>query len=69
MLYLFGRLALSDSLDYSEHYHDDDYRPAAPAERGGRPAPEAPTPAPDHRLRATRPCPPTGAASPACVSK
>jgi hypothetical protein len=69
MLYLFGRLALSDSLDYSENFHEDDYRPAAPSERAGRPAPEAPASAPEHRLRAARPCPPAGVASPSCASK
>ena len=61
MLYLFGRLALSDSLDYSENLSDDDFRPAAHAERASRPEPEAPIAAPD---RWPRPCPQPVAAGP-----
>lgn len=53
MLYLFGRLALSNSLDYSENLSDDDFRPAARSERAGRPEPEAAAPAPARPLRAS----------------
>ncbi|GAA4504966.1 hypothetical protein GCM10023172_32160 [Hymenobacter ginsengisoli] len=50
MLYLFGRLALSDSLDYHENYHDDDFRPATHNERSSPPEPDARTAA-DRQLR------------------
>jgi len=57
MLYLFGRLALSDSLDYHENISDDDYRPAAPRERPSAPEP-AGRAAADARLpRSPRPSP------------
>jgi hypothetical protein len=62
MLYLFGRLALSDSLDYSENLFDDDFRPSAPGERASRPEPETLAAAPD---RQPRPCPQPVAAGPA----
>lgn len=62
MLYLFGRLALSDSLDYSENLSDDDFRPAAHGERAGRPESETLAAAPD---RQPRPCPQPVAAGPA----
>lgn len=69
MLYLFGRLALSDSLDYYENTHDDDLRPAAHGERAGRPEPQAQPTAPEQRLRASRPCPPASPASASCLGK
>jgi hypothetical protein len=62
MLYLFGRLALSDSLDYHENFQDDDFLPAAHHERGSGTEPEARSTALD---RQPRPCPqpvPAGAA-------
>jgi hypothetical protein len=37
MLYLFGRLALSDSLDYHENYQDDEARPATQRDRTSTP--------------------------------
>jgi len=68
MLYLFGRLALSDSLDYSENLFDDDFRPAAPGERAGRPEPETQAAAPDRHRLAGRSCPPSPASA-ACLGK
>jgi hypothetical protein len=50
MLYLFGRLALSDSLDYHENFQDDDIRPAAQGERPSAPEPNVPAAA-DCRMR------------------
>jgi hypothetical protein len=50
MLYLFGRLALSDSLDYHENFQNDDVQPAAQGERTSAPEPDAQTTA-DRRLR------------------
>jgi hypothetical protein len=41
MLYLFGRLALSDSLDYHENLPGDDVWPATEHERPSAPEPEA----------------------------
>jgi len=63
MLYLFGRLALSDSLDYYENTHDDDFYPAAPGERAGRPEPQAQATAPEQRRLAGHLCPPASAGS------
>ncbi len=40
MLYLFGRLALSDSLDYHEDYQDNDYQQHLARD----PGPEGPNP-------------------------
>ncbi len=63
MLYLFGRLALSDSLDYHENFQDDDFLPAARHERSGCPEPETRATALD---RPSRPCPQPVPAGPAC---
>lgn len=54
MLYLFGRLALSDSLDYHENFQDDDFLPAARNERSRGAEPEVRATALD---RQPRPCP------------
>lgn len=54
MLYLFGRLALSDSLDYHENYHDDDFRPATHSERSSPPEPDHRSTADRQLLRASR---------------
>ncbi len=63
MLYLFGRLALSDSLDYHENFQDDDFLPTTCHERSGRPEPEARATALD---RPARPCPQPVPAGPGC---
>jgi len=57
MLYLFGRLALSDSLDYYENFQDDDFRPAASHGRPGEPQPEtrSPGPAANRQLHRSQP--------------
>jgi len=68
MLYLFGRLALSDSLDYHEDFQDDDFRPAAQGEHpsgteaAGRAAAEC-------RLRRSQHLPPADRASAGCRAK
>ena len=62
MLYLFGRLALSDSLDYHETLHDDDFPPTARSERR-QPEPEVRAPAPDRQPRPNR-CPQAVAGGP-----
>jgi len=69
MLYLFGRLALSDSLDYYENTHDDDFYPLASGERTGRPESQAQATAPEQRRLAGRPCPPANPASAGGLSK
>ena len=65
MLYLFGRLALSDSLDYHENFQDDDIRPAAPREPASAPEPEARA-AVGRRLHRGAHLPPAGRACPGC---
>lgn len=63
MLYLFGRLALSDSLDYHENFQDDDFLPAARHERGSGTEPEVRAAALD---RQPRPCPRPAPAAATC---
>lgn len=67
MLYLFGRLALSDSLDYHENFQDDDIRPAAPRERTSAPEPEARAAAVDRRLHRAAPLPPADRVCTGCL--
>ena len=67
MLYLFGRLALSDSLDYHEDFQDDDFRPVAPAERPS--ATEADGRAAECRLRRSQHLPLADRASAGCRAK
>ena len=57
MLYLFGRLALSDSLDYHENFLDDDFPTAPRSERSAGPEPRTRTTALDRQPRPGRPCP------------
>ena len=68
MLYLFGRLALSDSLDYHEDFHDDDFRAAAPDERPNGPEANARAVAPDRRLRRSHHAPQADPAGTKCLS-
>lgn len=64
MLYLFGRLALSDSLAYHENFLDDDYFPAtAQSQQLEVPGHEARAAAVSRRLRRGRHCPQPGQAS------
>lgn len=63
MLYLFGRLALSDSLDYHENFQDEDFLPAARHERSSGTEPEGRATTLD---RQPRPCPQPVPASAAC---
>ena len=61
MLYLFGRLALSDSLSYHENFLDDDYAPNRIRDRGLEgPEPDARAAAISRRLRRGRHCPQPG---------
>lgn len=62
MLYLFGRLALSDSLSYHENFLDDDYAPAGGArdQRPAGPEPGARAAAVSRRLRRDRHFPQPG---------
>ncbi|GEM_PF-1782698 len=66
MLYLFGRLALSDSLDYYEDFQDDDVRPAAQRDRVTAPEPEARAAA-ERQLRRSAHLPPADRASTSCL--
>jgi hypothetical protein len=64
MLYLFGRLALSDSLSYHENFLDDDYAPGtAWGTRHEGPGPDARAAAVSRRLRRGRHFPQPGRAS------
>ncbi|QKG56799.1 hypothetical protein GKZ68_09300 [Hymenobacter sp. BRD128] len=68
MLYLFGRLALSDSLDYHENFQDDDFRPGILPERPISPEPDARATA-DCRLRRSTHLPPADRAGAGCPGK
>jgi hypothetical protein len=68
MLYLFGRLALSDSLDYHEDFQDDDFRPAPQGERPSRPEADERAAA-DCRLRRSHHLPQADRASAGCHAK
>ena len=64
MLYLFGRLALSDSLAYHENFLDDDYAPGvARAQHLEEPGPAARAAAVSRRLRRDRHLPQPSRAS------
>jgi hypothetical protein len=64
MLYLFGRLALSDSLAYHEDFLDDDYAPnIARDQHRTTTEPAARAAAVSRRLRRDRHCPQPGRAS------
>ena len=67
MLYLFGRLALSDSLDYHENFQDDDFRPATQGERISAPEPDARAAAADCRLRRSTHLPQADRTSTSCL--
>ena len=69
MLYLFGRLALSDSLDYHENISDDDFRPATPRERSSAPEPAGRAAAVDARLPRNPHLSPADRASAGCLGK
>ena len=64
MLYLFGRLALSDSLTYHENFLDDDYAPSmARDQHHATTEPEARAAAVSRRLRRGRHLPQPGRTS------
>ena len=69
MLYLFGRLALSDSLTYHENFLDDDYAPSiARAQHRADTDPDARAAAVSRRLRRDRHFPQPGRASASRIS-
>jgi hypothetical protein len=64
MLYLFGRLALSDSLAYHENFLDDEHAPSMTRDQHRAPTePDARAAAVSRRLRRGRHFPQPGRAS------